>query len=207
MSPTHRRPPRRQCRGRTGLATAVGAAGVLLLMGCGPRAELTLRQPFAPHAQQNLKLVADRDCHTASGDDQATALAFALPGAVEGPRAFVVYVIAPGRLGRWPVTPDDPQGVRGFLIQEVGALAGRSDFAAGTIRHSTVLFAPRLLRVDFDVRTADGAELTGHAVVEDDPKAVQAFEREFAGDIALLRAPTSQPAEGEQTAPRAASTP
>jgi hypothetical protein len=180
---------------------------LLALAGCGPKAELVLRQPFAPPSQQNLKLVSQRGYHTGSGDQQACLLTFPLPGAVDGPRAFIIYLAAPSRPGKLAVAPDDPEGVRGFLIQEVGALAGRSDLVAGTVSFREVLLSPHLRRLDIDVRTEDGAEIAGRAVLEELPREVQAFEREFAADIARLSPAQSQPASEEPTRPRGTSGP
>ena len=173
----------------------------LLLAGCAPKIELVLRQPFAPPAQQNLRLTSDRGYHAVTGDWRTCVLTLPLPGAVDGPRAFVIYLSAPNAPGALPVAPESPQGVRGFLIQELGALAGRSDFVGGTLRCRSVFLAPRLRRLDLNLRTADGAELVGQATIEEAPREILAFEREFAGDVAQLAPATSQPAEPETETP------
>jgi hypothetical protein len=180
---------------------------LLVSAGCGPKVELVLFQPFAPPSQQNLKLTSQRGCRAVSGDQQACLLTFPLPGAADGPRAFIIYLVAPSRLGKLMVDPDDRGPVRGFLIQEVGALAGRSDLAAGTVSFRKVLLAPHLRRLDIDVRTEDGAEIKGRAIVEDLPREVHSFEREFAADIAGLSPTESQPASEAPTRPRGASGP
>ncbi len=172
--------------------------GVLLLAGCTPHANLVLHQPFAPPSQQNLKLTCERAYHATRADTQTSVLAFPLPGAVDGPRTFVMYIAAPSRVGRIAVTPEDPEGGRGFLIQELGALAGRSDFAEGTLQYRKVLFAPRLRRLDVDVRTEDGAQITGRAYLEEFSPAVESFEREFAADVASLLSAASQPSDADE---------
>lgn len=174
---------------------------LLLLAGCGPRVELVLRQPFAPPAQQTLRLASDRGYHAVAGDRQTCVFTFPLPGAMDGPRAFAIYLTAPAKPGVLPVAPESADGVRGFLIQELGALAGRSDFVGGTLRCRSVFLAPRLLRLDIDLRTNDGAEIVGHATIEEASRAVLAFEREFAGDVAQFAPPTSQPTEEPAEAP------
>ncbi len=168
------------------------AGGLWLLAGCSPSAEFVLHQPFAPPSQQTLKLTCERAYHVGAGDTQTSVLAFPLPGAVEGPRAFVMYLSSPNRTGRVAVAPHDPQGARGFLIQELGALAGRSDFAEGTVRYRRVLLAPRMRQLDVSIRTQDGAEISGQAFLEESPTGVESFEREFSADVASLS--TSQPA-------------
>jgi hypothetical protein len=170
-----------------------GVIGLGLLAGCTPSAEFVLHQPFAPPSQQVLKLTTERAYHAGTRDTQNCVLAFPLPGAVEGPRAFVMYIAAPNRTGTIAVSPHDPQGARGFLIQELGALAGRSDFAAGTVRYRRVPLAPRMRQLDVDIRTQDGAEIRGRAYLEDSVPAVESFEREFSADVGSLS--TSQPAQ------------
>jgi hypothetical protein len=173
----------------------------LLLAGCGPRTEIVLRQPFAPPAQQILRLATDHGYRAVVDDRQTCVFTFPLPGAAAGPRAFIIYISAPDKPDTLPVAPENPEGVRGFLIQEIGALAGRSDFVGGTLRCRSVFLAPRLRRLDLDLRTADGAEIVGRATIGEAPREVLALEREFAGDVAQLAPPTSQPAEQDAEAP------
>jgi hypothetical protein len=184
----------RLCSRHWGWHIASVAAWGLLLAGCAPSAEFVLHQPFAPPAQQILKLTCERAYHAAAGDRQTSVLAFPLPGAMEGPRAFVIYLSSPNRMGRVAVAPHDPQGARGFLIQELGALAGRSDFAEGTVRYRRVLLAPRMRQLDVDIRTQDGAGISGRAYLEESPPGVESFEREFSADVASLAASQPTPA-------------
>lgn len=172
-----------------GILPRVIGLGVLLaavpLAGCARQAGIVLQQPMAPPSQQSLKLTSDWAYRAVDELHSALALTFPLPGAAGGPRAFVLYVSAPdGR--QVAFDPQAPDGARGFLIQELGALAGRSDFVAGTLRVRPVLFSPRLHRVDLNVRCDDGTEISGTAIVEDVPRQVQIFEREFAADVARL---------------------
>jgi len=157
-----------------------------LLSGCTRKAEFTLRQPFAPPAQQNLKLLSDSSFCALEGERATYAFSFPLPGSEAGPRAFVVYLTAPPRPAKVAADPADPLGVRGFLIQEVGALAGRCDFVHGTLEVRSVPMAPRFRRLSLRLQTEDGAELVGHAVVENLPRAVQTMEREFPADVASV---------------------
>lgn len=172
---------------------------VLLLTGCAypsmpklHRATLTLHQPFAPAAQQKLTLQSDHACCSTEGDEQLATLSFALPGAVDGPRAFVIYLSAPIGTRPHQVVPQERSSARGFIIQEVGKLAGRSDFADGTVRISDAFFRPRARHLELDVRTADGARLVGSATLEFDARQVAAIRREFAADIATLLPPAPE---------------
>ncbi len=175
-------------RGRSIIALAFLA----LLTGCARKAEFTLRQPFAPPAQRNLKLLSDSSFYAAGADRTTYAFSFPLPGSEAGPRAFVIYLSAPPRPPKASADPADPLGVRGFLIQEVGALAGRCDFVRGTLEARAVPLAPRFRRLYLRLQTEDGAELAGQAVVENLPRAVQTLEREFPADVASLLPPAPQ---------------
>jgi hypothetical protein len=184
MSGTSRRNPHR-----------VIGLGLLLLTlslpGCARKNEVVLHQPLAPPSQQTLKLAGDWAFHAGDGQRDAYALAFPLPGSIGGPRAFVIYISVPDR-GNLQVDPLAPDGVKGFFVQELGALSGRSDFVSGSLRSRPVLFAPRFRRLDLNIRCDDGTEITGQAVVEEVPRQVWAFEREFAADIASLSAAITQ---------------
>jgi len=176
------------------VALRYGAPWILLLLcGCGPRASIVLDQPFAPPSQRTLKLASDQAFLADSADRQAAVAAFGLPGARDGPRAFVLYVALPPGSRDIAVAPFDEKAAGGFLIQEVGVLAGRSDFLAGTIRRRPVWFDRRLERLELDVRCEDGTHISGHAVVRRDARPVQSVEREFAGDVRLLRSADSEP--------------
>jgi hypothetical protein len=176
------------------LAASLAVGG---LAGCARQAEFTLRQPFAPPAQQNLHLTGQWAYTSARATGQSTALSFALPGAVDGPRAFVVYIATPRATGDFPVAVTAPQAARGFLIQELGTLAGRSDLVSGTARLHDVLGAPRVKKLDLDVHTADGAALHGTAWVEELPREMNVFEREFSADIAQLMSTAPELASDE----------
>lgn len=183
---------RGQWQGRRGVGW-LSAVGLVLAAGCGPRAEIVLHQPFAPPSQQHLQLAGDRAYFATEGDQQVWAATFSLPGAADGPRAFVLYACGPDAVGRLPVVPLEPTAVSGFVIQEVGALAGRSDFLRGTVTSRGIWLAPSLRRVDFDVWCEDGMHLTGRAVARRDPARVRTLEREFAGDVLLVKHATTQP--------------
>jgi hypothetical protein len=197
--------------------SAGGVGGLLLtatLMcpacGCARRAEVVLRQPFAPPSQQNLKLIGDWASHTAEGGRQTCLLAFPLPRAQVGTRAWVLYISAPDGLGTRTVERDAAgtetggNTVRGFLIQEVGDLAGRTDFAAGTVRFRGVWLAPHRRMVELDLRCEDGTEIRGRALLDDAASEVHAFERQYAADIGLLWARDTQPVSGAPTGRRSA---
>lgn len=97
-----------------------------------------------------------------------------------------MYLTAPNTLGTIAVDPNADDAAHGFLIQEVGALKGRSDFATGAVTVTAPRHQPRVRRLALDVQTDDGARIVGTARLEILPKAVEALEREFAGDVAQL---------------------
>jgi hypothetical protein len=198
---------RRRC-GISGWISGAIGGGILLvsLAGCQRQADVTLYQRFAPRAQQELKLIGDEAYVVTSGDEQTCLLMSALPNALRGPRAFVLYFRGPNVTGRVPVDPNQSVAVRGFLVQEVGALAGRTDFAAGSVTYRDVPFRPGWRNLVLDVRCEDGTEIRGKVIAESGPAEVRAYERRHAPDVATL-SPATQPAEGQPTHTRASTSP
>jgi hypothetical protein len=174
------------------------------LIGCGSRADITLRQPTAPRSQRTLNLVADRAVRIASDGRQRCFLTFPLPGADAGPRAFVLYFCGPDQLGDLRVDHEDPAAVHGFLIQEVGALAGRTNFETGVIRCDRPWYGRSRRKLEFDVRCEDGTLIRGAVSVEVSPREVRSFEQKFAGDVALVQSPEARSDSPQMTEPREA---
>lgn len=172
------------------------------LTGCRRAAKIDLHQSFAPPSQREMTLKSPWSFAAAGPERQRYLLAFPRPGAEKGVRDFLVYIDAPDERGRLAVDPQAADGARGFLIQTVGRLKGKTAFASGTVRVREVWFSPHLLRIDLDVRCADETYITGTAYVERIPHEVQAFERRYAADIGRLA--TTQPAltEERETADR-----
>jgi len=170
--------------------------------GCGGKADIVLHQPFAPPTQQDMRLVSDRAFCRRGPAEETCALTFGLPGHKGGVRAFVLYVTGPSDLKPPRVASDEQGAVRGFLIQEVGNLAGRTDFVAGEVRCRKLFLRKRLWQLDFDVRCEDGTRITGRARVGEDPRAVRAIERAFAADISSLASRTAEPSTERETASR-----
>lgn len=170
------------------------------------RDKLTLQQEFAPPAQRNL--VFDRgECFFAREEGRLLAtLSLPPPGQPDGPRDFAVFVETPDNTERTPVGPGS---ARGFFVQAVGALAGRSDFARGTVQVQPDWLHPARRVLTLDVQFADGAALRGRFTLADSPPDVHAFQRRFAADIAALRpkAPAGPAGSlaGDSTVPAAAS--
>lgn len=188
---------------------AVGVALLMVLLfcsvaGCRRGGEITLHQPSAPPSQRELELAGSSTfCATHAGR-RSYLLAFPLPGAEDGPRDFLMYLSTPDARGRWRVDPDSPEAVRGFMIQGVGRLAGKTCFTGGTVRCRKVWFAPRLCRLDFDVRCDDRTRITGTAYVESAAQEVHIFEQRYAADLALLSSPTSPPSAPDGGTPQRA---
>jgi hypothetical protein len=181
---------------------ALAAGCILVLAGCGPRAEIVLQQPFAPPTQRHLRLDANQAYHAASGGRHVCMLTFPLPGAEVGPRAYVLYVSLPAGAGHFAIETGDPHAARGFLIQEIGSLAGRTDFVGGSIDLKTKWGAPAVRLLSLDVRCQDGTKITGQALAQRDPARIAALEREFASDVALTTLTQSRSrAETEPAAP------
>jgi hypothetical protein len=167
------------------LSTSLLAGVALtLLAGCGHRAEIVLLQPDAPPSQQHIEVDSEAAYYAPEGQWQRCMLTFPLPGTHRGPRAFVVYIWAPNTIGESAVNRIDDGGVRGFLIQEIGHRAGRTDFAGGTVTFKKVWLRPQKRKVELDVVCEDGTTIQGAAVVMEAAATLQALEREFAADVA-----------------------
>ena len=182
------------------LTLALLASGAL---GCSRRAQVVLHQPFAPPSQQEIELESRWAFSAAAHGHRRCLLELPLPQNEDGPRDFRLYLTFADVSGVRSVAPDKPDGARGFLIQEVGRLSGRTEFTKGTIRFRRVLLQSRLRRLDLNLRCADGATITGKAYVETDDRELRRFEREFAADVNALH-PDEVPPDvlGEPTAPR-----
>lgn len=185
-------------RGITWLGTWVGVfALVVCASGCARQSEVVLCQPFAPPSQQELRLTSRWAFSTVDSGRRNCLLAFPLPRAKDGPRDFLLYLSAPNDRGRFHVNPEHPASVRGFLVQAVGDLKGKTTLTDGTIAVRGVWLKPRWLRLDLALRCDDGAAISGRVFLQDAPAEVHSFERQYAADIALLMPGTSQPTESK----------
>lgn len=175
-----------------GAVSLLTGAALTLLAGCGHHNAVVLLQPDAPPSQQHIEMNSDVACSAPAGQWQKCLLTFPLPGTQRGPRAFVVYLWAPNAVGELPVNPADPNGVRGFLIQELGHRAGRTDFVSGTVTFKKLWLRPQKRKVCLDVVCDDGTAIRGQAVVVEAATTLQSIEREFAADVANLTASETQ---------------
>lgn len=175
----------------------------LALGGCGTRSRVELLQPTAPPSQQHLKLSSDWSYESSAAGRQTWLLAYPLPGSRAGLRAFVIYLSAPNRSGTIPVNPDNPDAVHGFLVQEVGQLAGRTDLVGGAVRIRNPWLSKGKRRLDIDLHCEDGTTIRGRATAENAPGPIRAFEQEYELDV-LEILPQTQPSTGGRTAPRGA---
>ena len=170
------------CIRTTAVLAAIGLCGPLL-WGCSSSAKLELDQPFAPPSQQTLKLTSCWAFATRGGEGYACLLAFPRPGAPATSRDFLVYVVAPTDQGEFAVAPE---GARGFLIQEVGRLGGKTPFAEGRVRLQPVWFRPHRRRLKLDVCCVDGTHVTGQALLQDSFEELSRFQRRYDADIVVL---------------------
>ncbi|TWT45421.1 hypothetical protein RAS1_18460 [Phycisphaerae bacterium RAS1] len=183
-------------RARVRLSLAV----IPLLSGCSSHAKLDVCQPLAPPRQQQMRLESDWAYHAADGSRTSVLIALPLPGAKDGPRDFLLYLRACGAVTGYSPPPD---GCGGFFVQVVGALAGKSCVVGGDVRLKNVLLQPRRVRVELKLQLDDGTTIEGTALTLEDGAEVHAFERRYAGDVALLATSATQPATaGAPTASR-----
>jgi hypothetical protein len=172
----------------------MACVGVVSVTGCGRQSRLALQQPFAPRSQQNVQLRSEWAYSDFDEGRQKFLLAFPLPGAEAGPRDFLIYLDCPDRIGDVEIGGGGRDAGRGFLIQAVGELAGRTHFSGGRVRIGKVFLAPRYRRLEVDLACTDGTRVFGTAFADRAAYEVRAFETRHAADIATLGSPASQPA-------------
>lgn len=153
---------------------------------------MAIQQDHAPPSQKQMTLKSDW-AFTARQDDRRLCLAdFSLPGAVEGPRDFRVFVVLPGNvesaeLGQGPLS------AHGFFLQKVGRLRGKTEFTGGKVRVSTARLNPRQRELELDVECADGTRISGKARLRESDDELRVFLMQHAGDVAALDASAPGP--------------
>jgi hypothetical protein len=186
------------------------AAGLLLAVaaGCTRQNTVVLHQPFAPPPQQRLVLRSSWLFSAIQDERSRYLLAFPLPGATSGPRDFLLYLTLPNGPGTYCVAADGDDAARGFLVQAVGRLKGKTEFVGGQVRVDDVWLASGQRQIELDVHCADGTHITGQTRVRAADGELRAFERRYAADIAQLeRARTPAEHDRHETAARSAGAP
>jgi hypothetical protein len=163
-------------------------AQIMLHQPFAPRAEIVLRQPFAPPSQQELKLASNSAFDTVADDRRIWLLAFPLPSQPDGPRDFHVYLSTPDGVDDFAADQGSQTAVRGFLIQEVGQLRGKTVVTGGRVRVSKPWYDPRRCVLDLNLACSDGTVIIGHARAEPVASEISAFERRYSGDVLALTA-------------------
>ncbi len=177
----------RSC-GICGIARLVGVAcvGVVILSGCcRPAADVVLVQPFAVARQREVHLTAREAYSWRDGERQKCLVVFALPGSEWGPPAYRLYLDLPAGAGASGIGSGDA-AARGFLLQETGQYAGRSNLSGGSLRWRKRWLSSELALV-IDTTAEDGTRVHGAARLRERPQLVKHFEQLHAGDVATLR--------------------
>lgn len=187
----------------------------LLSPGCSNPAQVSLLQPFAPAGQQILDLSTETAYEEERDGHRHVIAAFPRPHDPTGPRDFVLYMeIRTDRLGQGPaplpdwlkfllpgradlpygarcVPPDNERGevsgLRGFLVQRVGRLAGRTEFVEGRVTRDRRWNDRDARGLMLDVRCHDGTRITGRIRPRPGGAEMAALLRRHAADIAALR--------------------
>lgn len=183
------------------LAGVVAACG--LSVGCSRQAHLSLQQPAAPAYLRSVELTSDWAFYHAGGSRMAVLLSFPLPGVSDGPRDFHVYLELPDREGEIAAGPA-PDGVTGFLIQEVGTLKGKAAIAGGRVRVKRPWTDPETRQIELDLRCTDETLVLGTACARPSASEIAAFERKRGADIAALRSDFDPATTDGVTGPRPA---
>lgn len=159
------------------------------LAGCAqPRAEITLEQPHAPASQRRMTLTSDWAFIATQDARRVCLIDFALPGAVEGPRDFRVFLVLPGTSDKLPIAASTTAGACGFFIQKVGRLSGKAEFVEGSAAIDAALLRPGTRELHLDVRCADGTRIVGQARLRESEDELRAFLQTHAADVAAIDA-------------------
>ncbi|MGE3180152.1 MAG: hypothetical protein AB7N71_00855 [Phycisphaerae bacterium] len=159
--------------------------------GCAKSAAFRLEQPFAPPSQRVLHLDADATYLSESDGRRTIVAEFPLPGSFAGPRAFVLFIEAPRDDAALQIGTG-ASATRGFLIQEIGALAGKSALQSGTFTCRPVFLSENTHDVAIDAVCVDGTRIQGTLTTKLSAARIQQFRTQFAGDIAALDAPPTE---------------
>lgn len=149
----------------------------VVLIGCGPAAEVRLHQPHLTGRQRDLLLTSNQ-VHWASEQDVERVLAeFPLPGAATGQPIYVLYLRLPAGIEEPTVADAEGTTVRGFLIQTRGEYAGRSPIAGGMVQVAGTSQARGATRqLEIDLTCDDGTRIGGRLRARRDDYRVRHFE-------------------------------
>lgn len=178
-----------EARRRSRSAAVSIAISTLLLVagGCAQRTTATLHQPFASSGQRELRL-GDPQAYVRTESEQRVVVAsFSRPGSTDGSRDFVLYFVTPAREGVLLADATPESKVRGFLIQMVGELRGKTGIVGGRLMVRAAPW-PRRDRYDLSLSLLceDGASIVGRIHARESSAETRRFERRFAGDVAEL---------------------
>lgn len=195
---------------------AVLAAGAALLLGCAARNRATLTQPHAPLSQQRLELASEWAFTAPQDARRLLLLDFPLPGASDGPRDFRVFIAMPAGRDEAEISTRGGDQAQGFLIQGIGALRGKTEFAGGTVKIRRPTLSRGRTEVEIDATCRDGTRVQATARIVESESELRTFLRRHAADVAALDASATpgsatladasaaQPAANSATSSRAA---
>ncbi|RMF81928.1 MAG: hypothetical protein D6744_06585 [Planctomycetota bacterium] len=172
-------------RTRANLTPLLLALPAVFSAGCAAD-RIHLSQPFAPPSQMEMDLAVSGAAYDDTGARRHILLECPLPGAQTGFAAFQVFLDVPRDTPEARIDPTDPAAARGFFIQEVGRLRGKSIFTSGAIRTGRIWFRRDILRIELDLSDAFGMRLIGRARLRPDALRLQQYRMRRTADIALL---------------------
>lgn len=155
--------------------------------GCLSQPSVTLYQSFAPSGQRELRLRDARVSISSKPDSRTIAAVFSRPGSDIASRDFVLYLVVPPGNGEWVADPNSSGGVRGFLIQAVGELRGKTTIAGGSIvvqRHPWPNHHE--FGIDIALRCEDETRIVGHVTADEAAYQTLLVERRYAADVVEL---------------------
>ena len=164
------------------------AAGAALWLGCAAQNRATLTQPHAPLSQQRLELASDWAFTAPQDARRLLLLDFPLPGASDGPRDFRVFIAMPAGRDEAEISTRGGDQAQGFLIQGIGALRGKTEFAGGSVKIRRGTLSRERTEVEIDATCRDGTRVQATARIVESESELRTFLRRHAADVAALDA-------------------
>lgn len=170
----------------------------LMLVGCGPKASMSVSQEGRPPPLDNFRLESDWAYYDAGKHDRYL-ISFPLPGAVAGDRHFYLYLMCTPGEGARPVRASligEPSAVVGFFVQQRSMNAGLADVVEGSVEIERVPLRRNRRRIHFVLECHDGSSLIGEAAVARSMLELREFEEQtHVADVERLNARALQSAD------------
>ena len=164
---------------------------LLILVGCGPAADVRVFQPQYSGAEQNIHLQSERVFWAPEHGLVRVLAEFPLPGAVSGRPTYLLYLRMPVGGSGDALAAGGEQQIRGFLIQTQGRNAGLETVREGKVSVKGKSEAPDAVRqLQVDLSFEHNTLLSGRLTARRNDRYLSTFEtRLHPLDVQALKSP------------------